>query len=64
MPVCPRCGVGYLDSETHRCAPRTTEAKVFFGIMVAVALLTVIFSSGWLSMPVVYWIAGLLFKHH
>ena len=64
MPVCPRCGVGYLDSEIHRCAPREAEAKVFFGIMVAVAILTVILSSGWLEMPVVYWIASVVMRPH
>ena len=29
MPVCPRCGVAYLDTETHACARRTSLLLVF-----------------------------------
>ena len=27
MPICPKCGIAYLDSEKHTCPPRRTARE-------------------------------------
>jgi hypothetical protein len=36
MPVCPRCDVAYLDSETHKCEPTASQWAVGAGVVAGV----------------------------
>ena len=39
MPICPACGIGYLEGESHVCAPRASQAEVMPWVYLALALL-------------------------
>ena len=57
MPICPRCNVAYLDSETHTCGadlwPKTGQFPWRLLGYIVLGLVVAYFVGGFLMLPVV-----------
>ena len=54
MPTCSRCGIVFLESETHRCEPTKHRARIFctlIGVIAAAVYVVIAYQEGGLVNP-------------